>query len=196
MSILVLTSDTLIGTPATGNLEYNGQFFGTDSNASRAQIQRITSGTAVASTSGTSIDFTSLPSWIKRITVMLSAVSTNGAGNMRIQIGTGGTPTTSGYVCMSMNIATAGNAALSGTAGFDAFIGTASYSINGAIRIQNITGNTWVAEGTLGNVTTTSNLASVAGTVTLGGALNFLRFTTTTGTDTFDAGTVNIIYEG
>jgi hypothetical protein len=155
----------------------------------------ITSGTAVASTSGTSIDFTSIPSWVKRITVMLSAVSTNGAGNMRIQIGTGGTPTTSGYVCMSMNIATAGNAALSGTAGFDAFIGTASYSINGAIRIQNITGNTWVAEGTLGNVTTTSNLASIAGTVTLGGVLNFLRFTTTTG-DTFDAGTVNIMYEG
>ena len=152
--------------------------------------------TAVASTSGTTIDFTSLPSWIKRITVMLSAVSTNGAGNMRIQIGTGGTPTTSGYVCMSMNIAAAGNAALSGTAGFDAFIGTASYSINGAIRIQNITGNTWVAEGTLGNVTTTSNLASIAGTVTLGGALNFLRFTTTTGTDTFDAGTVNLLLEG
>jgi hypothetical protein len=41
MSILALTSDTLIGTPATGNLEYNGQFFGTDSNASRAQLQRI-----------------------------------------------------------------------------------------------------------------------------------------------------------
>jgi hypothetical protein len=51
MSILVLTSDTLIGTAAAGNIEYNGQFFGTDSNASRAQLQRITSGTAVASTS-------------------------------------------------------------------------------------------------------------------------------------------------
>jgi hypothetical protein len=62
MSILVLTSDTLIGTPATGNIEYNGQFFGTDSNASRAQLQRIVLSTAVASTSGTSIDFTSIPS--------------------------------------------------------------------------------------------------------------------------------------
>jgi hypothetical protein len=60
MSILALASDTLIGTPATGNIEYNGQFFGTDSNSSRAQLQRITQGTAVASTSGTSIDFTSI----------------------------------------------------------------------------------------------------------------------------------------
>ena len=194
MASLVLTGDTsgqvTIAAPAVA---------GTNTltlQAATATNSVNTLSTAVASTSGTTIDFTSLPSWIKRITVMLSAVSTNGAGNMRIQIGTGGTPTTSGYVCMSMNIAVAGNAALSGTAGFDAFIGTASYSINGAIRIQNITGNTWVAEGTLGNVTTTSNLASIAGTVTLGGALNFLRFTTTTGTDTFDAGTVNILYEG
>ena len=31
MAQLVLTSDTLAGTPATGTLEYNGQFFGTDS---------------------------------------------------------------------------------------------------------------------------------------------------------------------
>jgi hypothetical protein len=88
MSILVLTSDTLIGTPATGNLEYNGQFFGTDSNASRAQIQRIASGTAVNSTSGTSIDFTSLPAWIKRITVMLVGVSTNGTSDPILRLGT------------------------------------------------------------------------------------------------------------
>jgi hypothetical protein len=44
MSILALTSDTLIGTAAAGNIEYNGQFFGTDSNASRAQLQRIVQG--------------------------------------------------------------------------------------------------------------------------------------------------------
>ena len=85
MSILVLTSDTLIGTPATGNIEYNGQFFGTDSNASRAQMQRITLGTAVASTSGTSIDFIGLPAWIKRITVMFQGVSTNSTSNHLIQ---------------------------------------------------------------------------------------------------------------
>jgi hypothetical protein len=78
MSILALTSDTLIGTPATGNIEYNGQFFGTDSNASRAQLQRIVLSTAVASTSGTSIDFTGLPAWVKRITVMFNDYYDNG----------------------------------------------------------------------------------------------------------------------
>ena len=57
----------------------------------------ITAGTAVASTSGTSIDFTSIPSWVKRITLMFSGVSTTSTSNVQIQIGTGGTPTTSGY---------------------------------------------------------------------------------------------------
>ena len=49
----------------------------------------ITSMTAQASTSGTSIDFTSIPSWVKRITVMFNGVSTNGSNNLLIQIGLG-----------------------------------------------------------------------------------------------------------
>jgi hypothetical protein len=61
MSILALTSDTLIGTAAAGNIEYDGQFFGTDSNASRAQLQRFVWSTAVSPTSGTSLDFTGYP---------------------------------------------------------------------------------------------------------------------------------------
>jgi len=99
MSILVLTSDTLIGTAAAGNIEYNGQFFGTDSNASRAQMQRIVRGTAVASTSGTSIDFTAIPAWVERITVMFQGVSTSGTSFVLVQLGTGSTTyTTSGYL--------------------------------------------------------------------------------------------------
>ena len=58
----------------------------------------LTSGTAVASTSGTSIDFTGLPSWVKRITVIFNGVSLSGSSNLLIQLGTGSTTyTTSGY---------------------------------------------------------------------------------------------------
>ena len=53
----------------------------------------LVSGTSQASTSGTSIDFTSIPSWVKRITVMFNGVSTNGTSNLQIQLGTGATPT-------------------------------------------------------------------------------------------------------
>jgi len=56
----------------------------------------LTLGTAVNTTSGTSIDLTSIPSWVKRITVMLNGVSTNGASIPQIQLGAGSVDTT-GY---------------------------------------------------------------------------------------------------
>jgi hypothetical protein len=57
----------------------------------------ITSGTAVATTSGTSIDFMALPSWVKQITVMFSGVSVSASSIIQVQLGTGSTTyTTSG----------------------------------------------------------------------------------------------------
>jgi len=196
MSILALTSDTLIGTAATGNIEYNGQFYGTDSNASRAQMQRITQGTAVASTSGTSINFTSLPSWIKKITVIFSGVSLSGTSHFLIQAGTGGTPTTSGYVSSSLSIATAGAPNTTSTAGYVFYDGNATEALSGNIIISNVTGNTWVASGNLASTAGQVCVAVGAGTVALGGVLDNLRITTVNGTDTFDLGTINILYEG
>ena len=194
MSILVLTSDTLIGTPATGNLEYNGQFFGTDSNASRAQMQRITQGTAVASTSGTSIDFTSLPSWIKRITVMFSGVSLSGTANPLIQIGAGSV-TTSGYISSGAAVAGAGSTGmLSSTAGFVMNSSGAANVVSGHMVITTLGSNVWVSSHSAKYSTTFCLFGG--GDITLGGTLDRVRSTTTNGTDTFDAGTVNILYEG
>ena len=56
----------------------------TNSGAVYDGLQR---GTAVASTSGTSVDFTSIPSWVKRITVMFNGVSTSGTSNPLVQLG-------------------------------------------------------------------------------------------------------------
>jgi len=198
MSILVLTSDTLIGTPATGNIEYSGQFYGTDSNASRAQIQRITQGTSVASTSGTSIDFTSLPAWVKRITVMFSGVSTSGTSNLQVQLGTGSTTyTTSGYLG---SCGGAGNGSTLVAANFTAGFGltTASTStalMNGGLTISNINGNTWVAFGVTGRSDVT-NTFMLGGSVPLSAVLTAVRITAVNNTDTFDAGSINIMYEG
>jgi hypothetical protein len=199
MSILVLTSDTLIGTPATGNLEYNGQFFGTDSNASRAQLQRIVRATAVASTSGTSITFSSIPSWVERITVALSGVSVSGTQVMQVQLGTGGVATTSGYAA-SAGIFVTGNitSANSLTTGFafnNSGGGGATQTWSGLVTLVSITGNTWVCSA---QVTDTTNvrMGSGGGVISLAGVLDMIRLTTVGGTDTFDAGTVNIIYEG
>jgi len=195
MSILVLTSDTLIGTPATGNLEYNGQFYGTDSNASRAQMQRITQGTAVASTSGTSIDFTGLSAWVKRITVMFNAVSTNGTSKVRIQLGAGSVET-SGYAGSASYIASASAASVNFSAGFDiSDVQTAVRSLSGALIFNLLGSNLWICSGNLGDTVSTYQ-SFIGGTKTTSSILDRIRITTVNGTDTFDAGSINILYEG
>lgn len=158
----------------------------------------ITSGTAVASTSGTSIDFTSIPSWVKRITVMLQAVSTNGTSVPLVQIGAGSV-TTSGYVCATTNIQ--GSSAYSAfpTTGFGLIVSsnwTASAGLMGALVLTLQTGNTWVASGTLARSDAGTTGGTVTGYLALSGTLDRVRITTTNGTDTFDAGTINILYEG
>ena len=197
MSILVLTSDTLIGTAATGNIEYNGQFYGTDSNASRAQMQRITQGTSVASTSGTSVDYTGIPAWVKRVTVILRGVSMSGTADVLVQLGTSGGIVSTGYVGASSSILTT-VATTAYTTGFGIRSGSSSVGaasiITGLMTIDNISTNTWV-ESFVGTFSATGTGTS-GGDIALGAVLDRVRITTTNGTDTFDAGSVNLLYEG
>jgi len=150
----------------------------------------ITSGTAVASTSGTSIDFTGIPSWVKRITVMFSGVSTSGTSFVIVQLGTGGVPTTSGYgggawqTSLYTNVTN--GMALSGN-------NVATDIRSGAITISKLNGNNYVSTAVC--FLTVGSGGAAAGDVTLAGALNMVRITTVNGTDTYDAGNVNILYE-
>jgi hypothetical protein len=154
----------------------------------------ITSGTAQASTSGTSIDFTGIPSWVKRISIMLNAVSTSGASNMIVQLGTSGGVTTTGYNGAGSFISTAVGT-LNSSTGFMIQYGTAASNlINGIVLIANISGNQWVESATLGRSDSAGTHTS-GGVVSLSGALTTVRLTTVNGTDTFDAGSINILYE-
>jgi hypothetical protein len=157
----------------------------------------ITSGTAVASTSGTSIDFTGLPSWVKRITLQWSGVSTSGTSNLQVQLGTGATTyTTSGYNCIS-TLTGSGSATTAASTGFVVVeSGAAATSLYyGTMVITNITGNTWVATSQFGLATRNVTIWS-SGSIALGAALTAVRTTTVNGTDAYDAGTINIMYEG
>jgi len=64
-------------------------------------MPRMVTSTAQNTTSGTSIDFLSIPSWVRRITVMLNGVSTSGTSRQQIQLGVSGTPETSSYTTMT-----------------------------------------------------------------------------------------------
>ena len=170
------TITTLTGTTITGTSVRGG----------------ITSGTAVASTSGTSIDFTSIPSWVKRVTVMFNGVSTNGSSQGLIQLGSGSFAT-SGYTSQWVLI---GIGTLNGTVstGLPWFHSSAGEAKTGHLVITNVSGNAWVCSGVLR--VDTGYMSTQAGNITLSGTLDRIRITTANGTDTFDAGSINILYEG
>ena len=151
----------------------------------------ITSGTAVASTSGTSIDFTSIPSWVKRVTISYGGVSTNGSSNYLIQIGSGSVAT-SGYVSTG---GTNGGSTSTSTAGFVLTAANDASSTHfGQVVITLLNTNVYACSSMFGQAGTARNNMS-GGWATIGGALDRVRITTVNGTDTFDAGSVNILYE-
>jgi hypothetical protein len=188
MSSLVLSGDTSgtvsLSVPAVAGSNTLTIQAGTGTNSMN------TLATAVASTSGTSIDFTGIPSWVKRITVMFSGVSTSGSSSLQIQIGSGSF-TTSGYVSQGSY----GANAFSATTGLIIDAGGSGTSFrDGSALLTVVSGNSWINTSLLSQ---NGQYTSVAGgRLTLGGTLDRVRITTVNGTDTFDAGSVNILYEG
>jgi hypothetical protein len=153
----------------------------------------IVSGTSV-SASSTSVDFTGIPSWVKRITVMFQGVSTNGTSNWLFQLGSG-SATTSGYLGTGYRAANGGTwVNIAFTTGFGVPFDTASAVAHGSIVFANITGNSWVANGFLLRTDTTVT-GGTGGSISLAGVLDRVRITAVNGTDAFDAGTINILYE-
>jgi hypothetical protein len=165
---------------------------GTDGVGVTGNVGALTAGTAQASTSGTSIDFTGIPNWVKRITVIFQNVSTNGASNFLIQLGTSGGIENTGYLGAGTNSAVG---TTNYTAGFGTNLpNTSAVILQGAITIQNITGNSWIASGTLSRSDAAAT-GTTSGSKTLSAILDRVRITTVNGTDAFDAGSINILFE-
>ena len=154
----------------------------------------ITSGTAVASTSGTSINFTGIPSWVKRVTLVLSGVSTAANSYMTVRVGSGSVAT-SGYAGYYSYVTNAGaTSAASTTDGFQIQSASAANNVYALVTICNISGNSWVATISGGSPAASTTFQGGGG-ITLGGVLDRVSLTTPVGTDTFDAGSINILYE-
>jgi hypothetical protein len=157
-----------------------------------------TLGTAVASTSGTSISFTALPAWVKRVSIMFVGVSTNGTSNLAVQIGPVAGVETTGY----SGYAWTGNTSSVGYTTEWAITGTNSaanvHSGTVFLSLADSATNTWVMSAVGGGVGI--NTASVAGgSKAIAGVLSVLRVigsNTGSPVDTFDLGSINILYEG
>jgi hypothetical protein len=189
---IILDGTAGITTPAettTGNESVGGNLSVTGTvSVGGSTMYPLVSGTAVASTSGTSLDFLSIPAWVKRITVMFQGVSTSGTSTVQIQLGSGSF-TTSGYTGAVNNGAGTNT---NNSTGFQINTSVAAADLTyGAAVISNITGNIWTCNGTMVN----GNVRSFSGSLSLAGVLDRVRITTVNGTDTFDAGTVNLLWE-
>lgn len=177
---------TLVGTDATQTL--------TNKTIQGGALTLDTVKTAT----GTAVDFTGIPSWVKRVTVMLSGVSMNGTSYPLLQLGDSDGIETTGYTAYGYISAPAGSAGLSFTNGFPVYDNsrTATSAMHGAFNATLLTGNTWLVTGLFMDQDNTVSSYTTAGSKTLSATLDRIRITTANGTDTFDAGTINILYEG
>jgi len=189
---LPTTSGTVVATSSA--VSAAGQIpFSTDGSTYTPTAQ-IVSGTAVATTSGSSVVFTGIPNWVKRITLMFGGVSTNGATTpmMVVQIGSGSLVTT-GYLsaCTTTGNGTSIQSFTNGFAVRGDSNPAAVVSGTTTLSLLNASTNTWVQSGVSAQ-TVTPYIFSSAGILTLSGTLDRVALVTA---DTFDAGSINILYE-
>jgi hypothetical protein len=181
--------------PSSGDAA--GAILGTDGSGNLSWVNgRMVLETSKASTSGTSIDFTGIPSWVKRITVMFSGVSLSSTASFLIQLGTSSGIESTGYSGGGARFGASVLAAATFTTGFGFNNTTAATLYSGNTIITNFSGNTWTASGNMGG-TATEFAHIISGAKTLSGALTQVRITNSaTGTNSFDAGSINLLLEG
>lgn len=198
MSSIVISGDTsgsaTLAAPAVAGSTTLTLPVGTATITANGLNSNIVSGTSQASTSGTSIDFTGIPSWAKRITVLFSGVSSNGSSDRILQIGAGSV-TTTGYLSSSTVMGSSSLGTTVYTTGFGINRSIASSQvISGAVYLMNISSNTWACSGVTAD-SSSANTYTAGGSIALSGTLDRIRITAVNGTDTFDAGSINILYE-
>lgn len=163
--------------------------------ATTGTLAPIVSGTAITLTNQTAPEFTGIPSWVKRITVMLSGVSTNGVSPILIQLGDAGGFETTGYASSAARGGSASTAYSTSTAGFLLQESTVAASLyNGAATITLIGSNNWAQTSFVSSPSASNSGNTAAGSKTLSDTLDRLRLYID-GTQQFDAGTINILYE-
>jgi hypothetical protein len=156
----------------------------------------IASGTAQSSTTGTSITFTSIPSWVKRITIQFVGVSTSGSSVLLIRAGSASIETT-GYSSENTNLVNASSVSgINSTVGFAIANPSSAYILHGnaVMTLQSASGNTWTMSSVLAR-TDAAGIELGGGSKSFSGVIDRVSITTTNGTDTFDAGSVNILFE-
>lgn len=191
----------IVPTPTTAFQASTKDYVDTTSAAAAAAVvvpatlapTLLVAGTSV-SASGVAIDLTGIPSWARRVTVLFDTLSVNGSSSLLVQIGDSGGIETTGYNGSGGIIGASTATSTLFTTGFGLRTSDASDVISGALVISRISGNKWTASGTFGRHTFAA-AGMTGGVKTLSDVLTQIRVTTVGGSDTFDSGTLNVMYE-
>jgi hypothetical protein len=181
-----------------------GTITGTTINGATMQqggvaMPRMALSTSQNTTSGTAIVFTGIPTWVKRITVMFNGISTNGSSGIGLQVGSGSLQPL-GYLGFNFRYSSSGNSGANLNYGFNLSVAsgeTASALRNGSfvLTLLNPSTNTWTGAGSI-SLSNDVYGCTTSGVVAVSGTLDRIGIYTLNGTDIFDAGSVNILYEG
>jgi hypothetical protein len=169
-----------------------------DSSVTPAKLsQPLTLGTAKATTSGSIVEFTGIPSWVKRITMIFDGVGTNGANNLDLQIGSG-SYATSGYDTLCSYVGGSGSSVVAFGGGFGIVVGGSTGLCYGRYTLDLFGGNKYIGSGvfhvhTVGVAQYT--MQSAGSSPVLSGPIDRIRIVVIGGANTFDSGSINIMYE-
>jgi len=145
---------------------------------------------------GVSVDFTGIPTWAKRVTVLLKETSLSGVSPLILRLGSSGGVEATGYLC---NLSTANGAAISTAAATTSHQLTttiaATSQVYGKIVIEHLSGNSFIITSNLGRNDAAYHFTGT-GAKDLAGVFDRLRLTTISGTDTFDNGSASLYIEG
>lgn len=195
---LAIGASQLLGRGSAGNIlaVTLGTGLSMSSTGALSASAGPTSGTATATTSGTAVQFTGIPSTAKRIIVSFAGVSLNSSSNLLLQIGPSGGVETSGYDSYTAVDVGGTNATVNSSAGHVVRNANAARAYTGHffLTLLNASTNLWVISCIVYDNGTQNQMVG-ASQKTLAGTLERLRLTTVGGTDTFDAGSINIMYD-
>jgi len=184
-------------TAATGVVELATQAemdAGTAGKVPTTDLNRIALDTPVTLSTQTEVDFT-VSAGTTRITATCDNVSTNGTSVLIFQLGDSGGIEVTDYTGTGMETSGGGTAVLSATTGFALRAGNAATAVQQAtvtIVLVDAATNKWQAFGVGRTGGDADRFTGTSGIKSLSGELTTVRFTTVNGTDTFDAGSVNV----
>jgi len=201
------SSTTLTASSVTGTIQVGQVIAGTNivagttitalgtgtGGAGTYTISPASTGTVSGTITVVGVDFLSIPSSTKRITIMFNAVSLSSTANLLVQGGVGGTIDSTGYISTSTGTSGSAGGTASSTAGYVIRGTSGAISLSGHMVLTLLGSNIWVSSHACSFDGSSSSLFG-GGTNTFSGTLDTIRITTTS-TDTFDAGSINILYE-